>query len=151
MSSNEIKAELANNLSVFLEKNGLLRVKGRLQNSLLAYETKFPILFNKNSSLVRATIFDCHRKVLHSGSQDTLNELRGNFWVTQGRRVVKSVIRKCLICYKQQSKRFGVLPMAPLPHFRVTFTFPFSHTGVDFMGRLFVRDVYYNKHYIKCS
>ena len=31
----EIKTELANNFSVFLNKNGLLRVKGRLQNSLL--------------------------------------------------------------------------------------------------------------------
>ena len=109
MISNEIKVELANNLSVFLDKNGLLRVKGRLQNSLLAYETKFPILLNKNSSLVRATIFDCHRKILHSGLQDTLNELRCTFWVTEGRWVVKSVIRKCLICYKQLPKRFGAL------------------------------------------
>ena len=84
----------------------------------MSYETKFPILLNKNSLSVRAIIFDCHRKVLHSGLKDTLDELRCNFWVTQGRRVVKSVIRKCLICYKQQSKRFGVLPMAPLPQFR---------------------------------
>ena len=51
LSSNEIKAKLANNLGVFLDKNGLLRVKGRLQKSLLLYETKFPILVNKNSLL----------------------------------------------------------------------------------------------------
>ena len=74
------------------------RVKERLQNSLLPYETKFPILLNKNSLLVRAIIiFDCHRKVIPSGLKDTLNELRCNFWVIQGRRVVKSVIRKCLM------------------------------------------------------
>ena len=86
-----------NNFSVFLEKNGLLRVKGRLQNLLLSYEIKFRILFNKNSLLVRAIIFDCHREVLHSGLKNTLNELRCNFWVTRGSTVVKSVIRKCLI------------------------------------------------------
>ena len=62
-----------NNFSVFLEKNGLLRVKGRLQNLLLSYEIKFRILFNKNSLLVRAIIFDCHREVLHSGLNNTLN------------------------------------------------------------------------------
>ena len=51
-SSDGIKAELANNLSVFLDKNSLLYVKGRLQNSLLPCETKSSILLNKNSSLV---------------------------------------------------------------------------------------------------
>ena len=117
----------------------------KIQNSLLPYEIKFSILLNKNSLLVRAIIFYCHRKVLRSGLKGTLNEFRCNFWVTQGRRVVKSVISKCLICYKQQSKRFGVLPIAPLPQFRVNFTFPFSHTGVDYMGPLFVRNVFYNK------
>ena len=50
-----------------------------------------------------------------------------------------------MICYNQQSKRFGVLPMVPLPQFRVNFTFSFSHTGVDFMGPLFVRNVFYKK------
>ena len=85
-------------LSVFVHKNGLHRVKERLQNSLLPYETKFPILLNKNSILVRAIIiFDCHRKVIPPGLKDTLNKLRCNFWVIQGRRVVKSVIRKCLM------------------------------------------------------
>ena len=62
LSSNRIKKELANDLSVFLDENGLLCVKGRLQYSLLPYETKFPILLNKVT-----IIFDCHKKVLHSG------------------------------------------------------------------------------------
>ena len=62
-----------------------------------------------------------------------------------GRGVVKSVISKCLICYMQQYERLGVLPIASLPQFRVNFTFPFFHTGVDYMGPLFVRNVFYNK------
>ena len=104
----------------------------------MPYVTKFSILLNENSLLVRAIIFDCRRKVLHSGLKDTLNELRYNFWLTQGRREVKFVIRKCLICYKQHVKTI-------LTQFRVNFTFLFSHTGVDFMGPLFVRNVFYNK------
>lgn len=79
MGNNEIKKELANNLNVFLDKNGLLHVTGRLQNPLLPYRTKFPILLNKHGLLVRVTIFDSHITVLHSGLMDTLNELRCNF------------------------------------------------------------------------
>ena len=81
--NNEIKKELTNNLSIVLDKNGLLHVKGRLQNSLLLYEIKFPVLLNKNGLIVRAIIFDCDRKVLHSGLKNTLNELRCNFWVEE--------------------------------------------------------------------
>ena len=73
--------------------------------------------------------------------------------VSQYRKVAKSVIKKCLICYKQQSERFGLLPMAPLPQIRVNFTFPFPHTGVDFIGPVFVRTVFHNKDQTldKCS
>ena len=44
LGNNKIKEELANNLSEFLDKKSLLRVKRRLLNSLLPCETKFPIL-----------------------------------------------------------------------------------------------------------
>ena len=33
--------------------------------------------------------------------------------------------------------------------FRVNFTFPFSRTGVDFMGPLFVRNIFYNNNLYK--
>ena len=72
--------------------------------------------------------------------------MRCIFWVTQRRRVVKSVISKYLICYKRQSKRFGVLPMVSLTHFRVNFSFPFTHIDVDYMGPLFVKNVLYNRN-----
>ena len=40
LCNNGIKKKLANNLSVFLDKNGLLCVKGRVQNLLFSYEIK---------------------------------------------------------------------------------------------------------------
>ena len=46
---------------MILDKNGFLRVKARLQNSLLEYETKFPILLSKCNLLVRVIIFDTER------------------------------------------------------------------------------------------
>ena len=61
LSSYEIKKEIAHNFNMLLDKNGLLRVKARLQHSLLADETKFPILLNKCNLLVRVIIFDTEK------------------------------------------------------------------------------------------
>ena len=60
-SSYEIKEEVAYNFNMLLDKKGFLRVKARLQNSLLEYETKFPILLSKCYLLVRVIIFDTER------------------------------------------------------------------------------------------
>ena len=61
LSSYEVKKEVAYNFNMLLDKNGFLRVKARLQNSLLEYETKFPILLSKCNLLVRVIIFDTER------------------------------------------------------------------------------------------
>ena len=78
-------------------------------------------------------------------SKDTLNGLRCNYWVTRGRQTVKSVIRKCLKCIRQRSRPLDVLPTAPLPRFRVDIDFPYSHTGVDYLKPLYVRNIYGSK------
>ena len=83
---------------------------------------------------------------MHSGVKDTLNELRCNDWVTRRRQTVKSVIRKCLKCIRQSSRPFDVLPSAPLLRFRVDIDFSYSHTGVNYVGPLYVRNIYGSKN-----
>ena len=107
-----------------------MRVKGRLENSLLPYSCKYPILLNRDSYLTELIVLKCHLFVLHSSVKDTLNELRCNYWVTRGRQTVKFVTRKCLKCIRQSSRPFNVLPRAPLPRFRGEIDFPYSRTGV---------------------
>ena len=114
------------------------------------YSCKYPILLNRDSYLAELIILKCHLFVLHSGVKDTLNELRYNYWVTRGRQTVKSVIRKCLKCIRQSSRPFDVhpfdvLPTAPLPRFGVDIDFPYSHTGVDYLGPLYVKNIYGSK------
>ena len=111
----------------------------------LPYSCKYPILLNRDSYLTELIILKCHLFVLHSGVKDTLNELRSNYWVTRERQTVKSVIRKCLKCIRQSSRPFDVLPAAPLPRFRVDIDFPYSHTGVGYLGPLYVRNIYGSK------
>ena len=117
----------------------LLVCKGRLGNSDLEYRSKYPIILPKDSGFTDLVIQDCHVRVHHNQLRSTLAELRGRFWVPQGRQQVKRVIRKCQICRRQEGKPFKPSPPSDLPDFRVNETFPFNNTGVDFAGPLYVK------------
>ena len=139
-NNNKIMTDLRGNL------DGILCVKGRLENSGLPYSCKYPILLNRGSYLTELIILKCYLFVLYSGVKDTLNELKCNYWVTRGRQTIESAICKCLKCIRQSSRPFDVLPTAPLPRFRVDIDFPYSHSRVDYLGPLYVRNIYGNKN-----
>ena len=65
--------------------------------------------------------------------------LRQRIWITQGRREVKRIIRKCVTCQRQHVGPCGQ-KMGPLPEERVTPSPPFSDIGIDFAGPLYVKE-----------
>ena len=76
---------------------------------------------------------------MHGGVKTTLTELRSQFWILKGRSVVKSILRRCTVCRRFEGKPYAVPPPPPLPPFRLEEAPPFTHTGVDFAGPLYVR------------
>ncbi|XP_065062455.1 uncharacterized protein LOC135689235, partial [Rhopilema esculentum] len=130
--------EIALKLGLF-EEDGILKCKGRLENSDLALETKFPIILPNNNWFTRLVIEDCHERVMHEGLKATLTEYRSSFWTTKGRQYVKKILRDCRKCKKVQGKSYGVPSVAPLPEFRVKEVPPFTYIGIDFAGPLFYK------------
>ena len=125
--------------SLFLDEDGIWRCKGRLANVGLPTCTTFPILLDTSSHITHLIAMACHERILHGGVKDTLTELRSKYWVVKGRSFVKKLLRGCIVCHRFQGKPFPS-PVSPsLPAFRVQESPPFSYTGVDFAGPLFVK------------
>ena len=84
-------------------------------------------------------VLDLHKFMLHVGPESTLSTLRQKIWLTQGRREVKRVIRRCVACQKQ---RVGpcAQKMGPLPEERVSCSPAFAYVGTDFAGPLYVKE-----------
>ena len=122
------------------DQDGIVRCKGRLEYSELRPDARDPIILPKEHPLTLLQVRECHTRVLHSGVRSTLAELRTRFWVPKGRQVVKYVLNRCVVCKKMEGKSFSPPPTASLPDFRVNKAPPFSKTGVDFAGPLFVKD-----------
>ena len=87
-------------LGVFKDKAGVLRCKGRIQNSSVAYSVKFPILLPRKQHFTRLVIMQSYETVHHNGVRETLTEIRAQFWIIKGRQAVKGVLSKCVTCKK---------------------------------------------------
>ncbi|XP_066583501.1 uncharacterized protein [Prorops nasuta] len=60
------------------------------------------------------------------------------FWVMNARNLVKSCIHKCITCVRERAK-LGSQLMGSLPASRVSRSFTFEHTGVDYAGPFLVK------------
>ena len=127
-------------MRVFKDENGILRSQGRIDNVLsLPYSTKHPVLLPNDHCLTALYIKCAHARVLHNGVKDTLTELRSQFWVMRRRAVVKRILSECYLCRRHEGRSYFVPPPPPLPAFRVQESPPFTGTGVDFAGPLYVK------------
>ena len=52
---------------------------------------------------------------------------------------MKGILQKCTVCRRFDGKPYCTPPSPPLPPFRLKEAPPFTHTGVDFAGPLYVR------------
>lgn len=127
------------NLTPFLDNCGILRVGGRLKLSNYHFDKKHPILLPKNHVLSTLIMRHEHIRLLHSGPQQMVSSTRDQFWILSGRTLAKGVVRDCLICFKGKAKTHKTL-MGNLPKERISQSFPFEYTGIDYAGPFLIND-----------
>ncbi|UYV80707.1 hypothetical protein LAZ67_19001475 [Cordylochernes scorpioides] len=119
-------------LNPFLDKGGLLRVGGRLDNTFLSFDQKHPISLPKAHYITQLTI-TC-RCTINSIS------LREKYWIPSGRCLVKQILFKCIKCARFRTKPVQQL-MGNLPTSLINWTRPLTKIGIDF---------YHHRNYYYC-
>lgn len=127
------------NLSPFLDENGIIRVGGRLKNSKLPLDAKHQILLPSQHHVTKILINQQHLKNLHAGAQLVLSELRKKYWPLHGRRTVRGVLSKCIVCFRVKPLS-TFQKMADLPCERVNISRPFTNVGIDYAGYYLMKD-----------
>jgi len=80
-----------------------------------------------------------HVNQFHGGVNSVITVLWQQYWIPKIRQVVRSLLRKCVTSKKVSGKPYSAPEAPPLPKSRTMCAAPFSVTGVDFTGALFVR------------
>ena len=138
-ASNKPIPPLVKSLQLFIDSDGLLKCRGRIENSLLRQSSIYPILLPKLNYITSLVIKQAHAEVLHSGIQNTLAQVREQYWLPQGRQRVKCELQKCLLCRKVQGKSYKIPDSPPLPPFRVSCEHAFNNIGLDYAGPLYIK------------
>ena len=87
-----------------------------------------------------------HEKVLHNGVKQTLNELKNEFWINRGRSYIRKLLNIYFICKRLQSRSYGYPEKSNLPGYRVNRTVLFQVCGVNYLGPVFVKEIYHSSN-----
>ncbi|XGW10144.1 hypothetical protein V3C99_011987 [Haemonchus contortus] len=125
------RKSMGSSLTLFRDKDHIWKSRGRLQNSSLSKESKYPIFISPNTSLAELIIKDAHGPY-HQGIEHTMATVRNRYWIPKLRQQVRKLVVKCVKC-----RRFNALPYpypdsTDLPQRRVFRSRPFQHIGLDF-------------------
>ncbi|GFR18678.1 integrase catalytic domain-containing protein [Trichonephila clavata] len=116
-------------LCPFIDRDGLIRVGGRLRNSTPQYSAKHPIILPNQHEICNLIVNMYHILYLHAGCNVLLGIIKQNYWIIG----IKKIVKKCIICCRYRATTSKQL-MGDLPAHRVTPSRPFSACGVDYAG-----------------
>ncbi|XP_062711297.1 uncharacterized protein LOC134289465 [Aedes albopictus] len=129
------KSSSIHNLCPFLDKDDVLRVRGRTgECRFINQETVNPIILPKAHHVTCLVVSHYHRKFHHQNHNVIINELRLKFSIPQLKATYNRIRRDCQQC-KNESARPQPPAMGDLPLPRLAaYARPFTYMGVDYFG-----------------
>ena len=133
-------------LQLFLDKDNFYSVRNRFDNEKMLFDSIYPV-FLPQSLLTNLIILEAHRKVPHAGVNATLTEIRSRYWICRERQIVKRLLRNCVVCKREHKKPLIGPPPPKLPSFRLSQTYPFENTELNYAGPLFLKPIFDNPYH----
>ena len=124
---------------LYLYSDGIIRCKGRLNNAPLSDSSKSPIILPSKHHFIDFIVKDVNEQAYHSGINTTLSRIRERYWIIRGRKTVKRNLNSCVLCKNIEGVAYKPRNLPDSPESRVSKGPPFSHSGVDFAGPLYLR------------
>jgi len=125
-------------LHPFVDKDGLIRVGGRLQAALIDYDQKHQVILTPKCHLSELIVQHEHIRLLHGGPQLIHSSLCQRFWITKGRMLCRKTVHSCVKYFRMQDASASQL-MENLPRLRVKPARPFLICGVNYAGPFLIR------------
>ena len=104
----------------------------------------------KNSKFKELVVKHCHKLLFHNGVRETLKLIRTKSQITKPINYVRRIIKKCVICNRNEGNQFQYLAPYDFPSQRLSDKFAFTYSAVDYAGPLYVNNIYSKFQTFKC-
>ncbi len=81
-------------LMPFIDENGVIRVGGRVNEAVISYDTKHPVLLPREHGISLLITRFVHQKS-HAGVATTVAQIRKKYWIIRCHDLAKSVKFRC--------------------------------------------------------
>lgn len=130
---------LVSQLNLFLDDQGLIRVRSKFKAWKYNRDNKFPLLLPQNSHLTHLIVMDTHCRLLHSGCYAVLTELRKHYYIPKHFSTIQKSLKECVHCRRFNARHFK-LNQSHYREFReCPPAIPFSHIFMDYLGPFTVK------------
>jgi hypothetical protein len=121
----------------FIDRDGLLRLGGRLVNSN-AISDPHPIILPPEHPVTKLLVVQYHESMHHFGADYVIGNIRRRYWIPRLRGIVKRAIFDCRVCHRRRVETCVPI-MSSLSSARVQESYPFSRVMVDYAGPVYVK------------
>lgn len=122
----------------FLDSSKVMRANSRLEFAAVEEIFKKPVILPRDHAITDLIVRHYHLKYHHLNHETVINEIRQRYVIPRLRTKLKIIRGRCQLC-KIKSAKPSVPLMSPLPPARLSsFTQPFTFTGIDFFGPMYV-------------
>jgi hypothetical protein len=126
-------------LCPYMDNEGIIRLRTKVVERADLRDFGIPAILPSSHPVVEMLVLRAHGKARHVGVQGLLSLLRERFWILKGRKTIRAILTKCVVCRRHSAKHISTIPPA-LPEPRVRDAAVFETTGVDMAGPLFLKD-----------
>ncbi|GFT01224.1 integrase catalytic domain-containing protein [Trichonephila clavipes] len=120
-------------LNPFIDREGMLRVRGRIYHSNVSWNQKHLIILPVGNKLVKLIFQYYHKRDFHLRQQALLNTVHLKYWPLGVRSVAQRVVHECVECFKNNPIISNHI-MEDLPPERVTPSSASQNAGLDLCG-----------------
>ena len=131
--------DIVSKLNIFMDQDGILRVKSKFKVWKYNSTNSFPILLHHKSNLTNIIISDLHEQLAHAGCYSVLAEFRKHFFVQKHFSTIKKSLMNCFHC-KRFNARTIKLNQSDYRDFRSNPPqIPYASIFIDYMGPFYVK------------
>ena len=125
---------LVGQLNLYIDQEGLIRLKSKCSRGKDPKVCYVPILLPKSSQLTKLIAYDRHDRMCHAGKYTVISELRKRYWIPCVFSFIKKLVRDCTICRRRSEKPLR-LNQSPYRDFRISPpSVPYRYLFCDYFG-----------------